>query len=953
MRIQRLSYLGLSLVIFLGLLGPLAAFGQGGEADIAGVVADPSGAAIQTAQVTLTNTDTGVTRTINAQESGEYRFASVAPGHYSVSVKSAGFSAESISALTVSLGEHLQENFSLKPGNDNQTVTVDGGNPLIDPADNSVGAVISNEQIDTLPISQRQYLNLATLLPGTSQDATRTFYNNVQSGGGGYFYANGFMLDGVTNTWAEQGEPRQDVPEGAVQEFRVYVSQFPAEFGLAMGGMTVVATKSGTNSIHGEAFEYFRNDSLSAPNAFQSTNPPYLRNQFGGDIGGPIWRNHTHYYGAYERTQTDQSYTLSPGLPQFYSSDSGTFDEPGHVQLLTLRGDHQISNNQQIFVRYAQQWELRTRQGCGGSNTQYCYDGEIPRHSIVVGHTWEPFPAAVNEVHFQNAYSSYQLGPYNEPIPSEPNQLTAANFHEISTGYAFPSFTYGKVYAQVGIEKHDELNDTFSLQHGKHTYKFGGDGIYIPYVDSSAENSQGTFYFSTDQLFDPNNPATIAALTNPYLYTATIPPIVTNLPSAQLGLFAQDDWKILPTLSLSLGLRYDREFDSSFLTSLNPADYTPRIPFQGDPSKRGARANFGPRFGLTWDPFHKGAGVFRAGYGLYYNNIQTELNEAEKQNLQVCNITISNPSYPDPFGGKSASDFCSTAPPNVTVLSPSFRNSYGQQFTLGYSHQFTPTLALAVDGVFQHLLRDFRVVDLNYPVNYPTNMIRPLTAWGQIDQHASIGRAIYKALYVRVDKRMSKRYFGTISYTLSSAQDANPQTNVTDYANYQLDYGPSTIDRRHALIVSGSVLLRGKIMVGGIWSWRSSLPFSAYQAGADIDGVAQYVPGTSRDQGNRDLSLTAVNAYRTMLDPTHLTLPTITSHSIQSSEYDDFDVRISRPLFVHGDKRVELIGQAFNLFGHKNLLGPNMTTNAGAANFGKITNANNAQQGELAARFVF
>jgi hypothetical protein len=945
MRITKLFCFAIFVVLFIGLIAPVVVQSQGGEADIAGSITDASGASIQGAQITLTNTDSGVARTIGVQEGGEYRFASVAPGHYSISVKAAGFGAESLSGLTITLGVHLREEFKLKPGDELQTVTVTGAVPLIDPSDASVGAVITNEQIDTLPISQRQYLNLATLLPGSSQDATRTFYNNVQSGGGGYYYANGFMLDGVTNTWAEQGEPRQDIPEGAVQEFRVYTSQFPAEFGLAMGGMTVVATKSGTNNIHGEAFEYFRKDSLSAPNEFQSTNPPYLRNQFGADVGGPIWRNHTHYYGAYERTQTKQSYTLSPGLPQFYSADAGTFDSPGHVQLLTLRGDHQISNTQQFFVRYAQQWEERTRQGCGGANTYFCYDGLIPRHSIVFGHTWEPFAAAVNEVHFQHAYSSYQLGPYNENIPTEPNQLTAADFTEISTGYIFPSFSYGKIYAQVGVEKHDELNDTFSLQHGKHTFKFGGDGIYVPYVDSSALNSQGTFYFNTDQKFDPKDPSTIAALTSPYLYTATIPPIVTNLPSTQLGLFAQDDWKLLPSLSLSVGLRYDREYGSSFLDTLKPSNYTPRIPFQGDPSKRGAKANFGPRVGVTWDPFRNGVDVLRAGYGLYYNNIQTEQNEAEKQNLQVCNIVITNPSYPDPFDGKSATDFCSTAPPNVTVLSPSFRNPYGQQFTLGYSHQFTPTFAVVVDGAYQHLLRDYRVIDLNYPVNG----IRPLADWGEILQHASVGRSNYKALYVRLDKRLSKRYFGTVSYTLSSAHDSNPQSNITDYANYDLDYGPSTIDRRHALVASGSVLLPWKFTVGAIWSWRSSLPFSAYSGTVDADGTNQYVPGTSRNQGNRNLNLAAVNSYRATLG-----LDPVSSGSIQSSEYNDFDLRISRPLFVHGEKRVELIGQAFNLFGHTNLIGGNTTTNAQVTTgFGNITNASNAQQGEIAARFVF
>jgi hypothetical protein len=941
MRSHKLSTLGVILLMFSACSLSRIAYAQGGEADVAGIVTDQSGAAMPGVQVTLTNSDTGVIHTVSAQSSGDYRFTAVAPGHYSVGAKAQGFTPESITGLTINLGVHLQENIQLKTGSESQTVLVSGEVPLIDYHDTSVGGLIDEKQITTLPIPNRQYLNLSLLLPGTTQDATRTFYNNVQSGGGGYFYANGFMLDGVTNTWAEQGEPRQNVPEGAVQEFKVYVSQFPAEFGLAMGGMTTVQTRSGTNKFHGEVFEYFRNEGLSADNKFQQAaeaangtgRPPFLRNQFGGDIGGPIIHDRTHFYAAYERTQTDQSYTLSAPV-EFYSSLNGSFDQPSHDQMLTVRGDHQISNNQQVFVRYAQEWNELTRQGCGGSNTQYCYDGLIPRHSIVVGHTWQINPATVNDAHFQYAYSSYQLGPYNGAIPTQPSQLTAANFSEISTGYVFPSFSYGKIYAQVGIEKHIELNDAVSLEHKQHTFKVGGDIIYVPYIDSSALNSKGTFTFDTDQNFNPNDPASIAALKNPVLYTASIPAIVLNLPSAQLGLFGQDDWKVTPRLSLSLGLRYDREYGSSFMATLNPANYKPAIPFQGDPSKRGAKLNFGPRFGLTWDPLGHGNDIVRAGYGIYYNNIQTELNENEKQNYQVCSITITNPGYPDPYGGLSPTDFCSTAPPTVTILSPSFRNSYSQQFSAGYSHQFGPNLSIIADGVYQHILRDWRIQDLNFPVDG----VRPIPEFSQILQHASIGKAKYKALFVRLDKRFSNRYMATVSYTLASAKDNNPQTNVANYADYNQDFGPSNVDRRNALVASGSTLLPWKITLGGIWTVRSSLPFNAYSGTYDADGTAQYVTGTTRNQGNRNLKLGLIG---------------VPASQIQSSKYNDFDLRVSKTVQLRESMSIEVIGQAFNLFGHLNLLGANQVTNATAPTFGEITNASNAQEGELAAIFRF
>ena len=185
MRSHKLSTLGVILLMFSACSLSRSAHAQGGEADVAGIVTDQSGAAMPGVQVTLTNTDTGVIRTVSAQSSGDYRFTAVAPGHYSVGAKAQGFTPESITGLTINLGVHLQENIQLKTGSESQTVLVSGEVPLIDYHDTSVGGLIDEKQITTLPIPNRQYLNLSLLLPGTTQDATRTFYNNVQSGGGG------------------------------------------------------------------------------------------------------------------------------------------------------------------------------------------------------------------------------------------------------------------------------------------------------------------------------------------------------------------------------------------------------------------------------------------------------------------------------------------------------------------------------------------------------------------------------------------------------------------------------------------------------------------------------------------------------------------------------------------------------------------------------------------------
>jgi hypothetical protein len=313
--------------------------------------------------------------------------------------------------------------------------------------------------------------------------------------------------------------------------------------------------------------------------------------------------------------------------------------------------------------------------------------------------------------------------------------------------------------------------------------------------------------------------------------------------------------------------------------------------------------------------------------------------------LASCAITIRNPIYLNPFNGQSESSFCSTAPPSVTTLAPNYVNPYSQQSIVGYSHQFTSNLVLKVNGVYQHTLRDFRVVDLNYP---NASGVRPLPAWGQILQHQSVGQAKYKGLFVELDKRFSRRFQTTVSYTLSSATDNDPQASVTNYANEALDWGPSNIDTRNSLVAAGSVNLPWKITLGAIWTIRSSLPFNAYESVTNGDGTLQYVPGTSRNEGNRDLSLSAINAYRATL-----ALTPIAAGAINNNLFTSFDVHLSRSFFVTEHRRLEVIGQCFNLFGHENLTGNGYITSAASPSFGTITSAGNLQQAELAARFLF
>ncbi len=814
---------------------------------------------------------------------------------------------------------------------------------------------MTKEQIDALPVNTRQFLNLALLMPGTTQDASRSFYNNVQLGGGARFYANGFSVDGVTNTWAEQGEPRQNIPQGAVEEFKVNTNQFKPDAGLAMGGFVTVVTKSGSNAFHGDAFEFFRHSSLNHDNTFTEQalaaagatgKAPFLRNQFGGDIGGPIVKNRTHFFASYERTQIDDSYTIFTGAAghQFYSANEGVFNKPSYDQMLNLRLDHQINANQHAFARYSQEWNKQTYQGCANASESNCYDGLIPRKAFVAGHTWMPAPNVVNEFRFQYAFASFLLGPSGKNIFTDLGNYSADRLALLETVYIFPSFRYGFGYNELGEERRYQFKDDVTLIKGRHAFKFGFDFSHVPFADDSTSNYKGSFTFATDQVFNPKDPATIAALTKPTQFTATIPGLYTSVPISQYGAYVQDDWRVSRDLTILLGLRWDREV-GSYNESLDLSKFAKPIPFIGTPGDRGQAKNFAPRFGLAWNVGGTGRDVIRAGFGLYYNNIQTLLNFPENRNLAQCSVLISNPSYPNPYGSQSPTAFCSSAAPTVTVLDKKFSMPYSEQFTVGYSRQLAHDFSVHVDGVYMHTLRDWRNWDMNYP---NAQGVRPATDFARVLDHKSISQSKYKGLYVRAEKRFARRYQFLVSYTLASARDDNPQGQVKDQNNYSFDWGPAGIDRRHSLVASGSVRLPLKIDAGVVWQIRSSLPFSAFST-ALLDGVSQYVVGTTRNLGNRENAglLSLVNAYRGSLK-----LAALPDSNIDSSSFNSFDLKLSRALFTRNEMKVEVVGQAFNLFGRTNLTG-GTTTAANSANFGRILGASNLQQAELAVKISF
>src|SRR5262245_45651310 len=223
----------LFLAFSIVLLAARGSWAQGGAGLIAGIVRDQQGGVLPGVTVSLRNQETGVTRTTTSEADGSFRFPALAPGVYTARAELAGFATAEIRDITITIGFELRQDISMRVQTMAETVTVNGQAPVVDTTKSEVSNIVTQQQIETLPINSRQYLSLALLVPGTSLDSTRSFFPTVNIGGSLTFNSTTNIVDGMFNVMVEDGEPRQSLPEDAVQEFKVSSAQYNAEFGLA------------------------------------------------------------------------------------------------------------------------------------------------------------------------------------------------------------------------------------------------------------------------------------------------------------------------------------------------------------------------------------------------------------------------------------------------------------------------------------------------------------------------------------------------------------------------------------------------------------------------------------------------------------------------------------------------------------------------------------------------
>jgi hypothetical protein len=953
------------VVVLMGLAETSARAAAQGDAGavVTGVATDTQGGVLPGVTVTIRNVETGTVRSTVAEANGQYRLAGLQPGRYTLTAELDGFAAAEVTNITLTIGLSVQQNLTMALRTLQESVTVTAQAPIVETTTSEVATVVTQEQIEMLPIANRQAGSLALLLPGTQlPTGTRRARPTVGAGGSNANLTTSYV-DGGQNQIYNSGQEFLEVPQAGIREFRVNISGSSAQYS-AVGGVVLTATKSGTNTFRGEAFEYFRDTSLNALDRFEKEQhdtlgrpkPKYRRNQFGGAIGGPIVQDRVHFFSAYEGTKEPKTVTVRTGQSQFYSALEGNLPAGYERRQLLARADMQVNNSQNVFLRYLWDKEITTCEACGGSNAaNVVNDTESPRDSLLASHTWVISSRALNEVRSQLPPSHLQnIGapPGLETWPANRRgEFPAERFSKYTGVYIFPSLTWGSTSYQNNVTTRWDVADDFSLTVGRHTLKTGAAFLRFRSNEESAHNI-GTWTFATDQFFD-GGAAAIANLRNPIQFTASFPPLPRDLQADWIQSYVQDEWKILPNLTIDLGLRYENLYKA----------FNNHITFAGrerlreliDPSSRRDHNNVGPRFGLAWDVLSDGGTVVRVSSGRYYGNVFAGTLRNEVNALLQSSVVIRNPAYPDPYGGLSPQAFVTvSATPNVSITNDRIEQPESVALNVGLSRVLRTNLALHVDGVFSNGSKANQIVNVNTPD--PVTRLRPRPTWGNILEYRSAGESHYRALYVRLDKRYSDRYQYLFSYTLAKDRDLGAGGNtVVDFYRQGDDLGYGAQDRRHTLVASGAVNLPWGITFGAVWNYRSSRPFSA-RAGVDLNGdgaITDYVPGTTRNvfnRGNDAQMLALVNTWRASRG-----LSAIAESRLMTDEFRRVDVRASKQVPLGGGRRADVIVQVFNLFSNDSF-GPgaapwqlNATSNA----FGTINTVYARRQAELAVRFVW
>jgi hypothetical protein len=901
---------------------------------ITGTVLDPSGATVAEAQIKLTQTDTGLVRTAASGSDGRYVVPSLPIGPYKLEIGKQGFRTFVQTGIVLQVNTNPAIDAVLNVGSVTDQVVVEAATTMVEVHTTSVGQVIDSQRVVDLPLNGRNPTELVFLTGAAAQApnadlvSAKNYPNETPiSIAGGMATGATYTLDGGTHN-----DPFNNLAlplpfPDALQEFKVETSSLPAQYGQHSAGAINAITKSGTNEIHGDLFEFVRNYKFNARNFFQPTRDSLKRNQFGGTVGGPIQKDKLFFFAGYQGTIVRSNPASQNGTvptPQMLSGDFSaiatapcqakpvqlydpassavaanrtpfvgnkipvsSFSTPA-VNMIKFypvpadgacgketfsiksaqdehmgvaKGDYQINSKQSVFLRYFVTHSVQPTPYDGVNPLSMTSSGADDLvNSGVFGHTWVVSPTMINA--FRATFDRSAVTKTQTPTFDGPS--LGIKMHTLVPGHLVLSMTGGPSSAAItSYPAFDpttafQLANDFTIIRGKHQFAFGGSWIHqVQYVygplngdgvinfngTQTGNGQSGTGLGMADFLLGRTNTFTQGGVQYAYERYHNV------------GLYAQDNWKLTPHLTLNYGLRWEpyiggsmplgyvMHFDRALFDQNVHSSVYPNAPagvlFPGDPGfdtngrpSHTKLNDFAPRLGVVWDPQGNGRMTVRASWGILYDMPHTLFAYGFSQappwaaTITQNNVPLADPwaSYPggDPFPLRLDKNAAFPTFSSYTSYPLDLKIPYVQQWNLSVQKQIGANWLFSASYLGNSTIHLWAEQAINAAVNMPgasinnTNARRVLNLanpsqgqyFGIIHQLDDGSTASYQAMLLSVQHRVANHFSVLANYTLShcisgpfsSELDGGGYTNP---ANRKFDRGNCAgIDHRHNANIS-------------------------------------------------------------------------------------------------------------------------------------------------------
>jgi outer membrane receptor protein involved in Fe transport len=899
-------------------------------ASVSGRVTDQQGMVVPGATVTARQVATNITTGTTSDTSGRFRFPYLRVGAYEIMVELIGFKTFT-RQVTLTLGSAFDLPVSLAIDSLTETITIVDEAPVIEASRSQVAGTVSQAEVTNLPLNGRNFLDIALVVPGVSQpnlNSTQLFAETSANTGNGISvgsqrnFSNNFIVDGLSANDDAAGLSGMPYGVDAVDQFQVVTSGGQAELGRALGGYVNVVTKSGTNTTRGDVYGYFRDDSLNAKNVLSGAKLPMSQKQYGVSLGGPVAKNKTFYFANIEQRLLDQTglTTISDANVAIINTRlsavaypganvaTGIYDNPVHSVNLLGKIDHQFSGKDLFTVRYSL-YDVRSdnARGAGGLNAPSASAGLDNRdQALAIGNTTTLGPRTVNELRAQFVRANL-LAPPTDPVGPAVSIAGVASFGTLSGS---PTARLNRMYQVV---------DNLSHQTGAHALRAGVDFLFNDDHITYPRSVRGSYAFSSMASF-------LTGVYNNAGFTQTFGASDVAQTNANVGVYAQDEWKAGDRLTINLGLRYDLQYLETITTDTN---------------------NVSPRIGFAWTPTSSRNLVVRGNAGLFYDRLPLRAlanallsagNTTNLDNLRQTAISLS----PTQAGAPVFPNILAAPVPTVTLfnlatMDPNMQNAYSEQASLEIERQIGNDGTISVGYSHMKGVHLIMSVNQNVPSCVATgtnNGCRPIAEYGNNNQYSSVADSKYDGLQVSFAQRPSRLGYYRISYTLSKSMNnvgENFFSSPIDPFDIWKDWGRSDGDQRHRLVVSGAVNAAG-FQISGMVQAYAALPFNITSGVTTIQGAAGR--------------------------------PTVDGEFIErnagvADTFFSSSLRVSRA-FPLGDRvKLEGLVEIFNLTNHRNDITRNTNFRAGAyptnpsPTYNQITAVGDPRSAQLGIRLRF